>query len=56
MTLIPRTQREQQIVSVFGANGWEILDTRPVVCFNMQIGILIRKNNHIRWVREGQVK
>lgn len=57
ISIRPHTQREQQIVRSLGADNWEIIETRPrVSCLDNGPGTLIRKGNHIRWIRSAQVE
>lgn len=53
---IPHTDREHQVVNSLGADDWEVMKHQDkVVVFNNQPGVMIKKNNHIRWTKPHQV-
>lgn len=57
ISIRPETQREHQIARSLGRDNWEIVEKRlQVVCLDNGPGTLIRKGNHIRWIRSAQVE
>ena len=51
INIAPRTQREEQICKIFGNDSWEVLEVGKVLCFNNQLGVLVTKKNHMRWIK-----
>lgn len=57
VTIRPESQREYQIANVFGKTGWFVVDELDdVLCLGGTAGVLIQKDQHMRWIRKEQVK
>jgi len=54
VSIIPKTNREKQVVKELGNEDWEIHKLMTPV-FNKIPSALIEKNNHFRWIPQSQI-
>jgi hypothetical protein len=51
----PQTQKEHNIVRIYGTSSWKVIDRRENVwCLGNVAGVLISNKNHIRWIKATQ--
>lgn len=50
--LLPARKRLKELIKAHGAEGWKVVDDRPVECFKGSRGIFIISpdGEHSRWV------
>ena len=49
-TIKPSNHREKLVVARLGADGWRVVQHANPLCFDGRAGVLVEKQNHLRWM------